>query len=75
MATKLKVSNKKGPIEYPPDHEPGMRVPHGGSSCARCEYLNEKKECSNQYFIRWNGSGKLPAAPEDYCSDWFESAD
>jgi hypothetical protein len=72
MATKLKVSKNKGPIEYPKDHQPGMKVPKGGSSCATCEYLTPDKECSNEYFVKWNGSGKLPAPPDEYCSDWYE---
>lgn len=61
--------------EYPPDHKAGMRVPKGGSSCASCEYYKGKMICGNEYFIRWNGSAKIPApAPDEYCSDWFEEA-
>lgn len=71
MAVKLKVVNKKGPIEYPPDHKPGMRVPKGGSMCANCEYFNGVDSCNNKYFIEWNGSGKLPAPANEYCSDWY----
>lgn len=70
---KVKVPKSKGPIEYPADHKPGMIVPKGGSSCFSCEYLNKNKECTNKYFIRWNGSGKLPAPPDQYCSDWYEN--
>jgi len=62
---------KKGPIEYPKDHKPGMKVPKGGSSCSSCEYLKDGM-CTNEYFIKWNGSGKLPAPPDEYCSDWYE---
>lgn len=67
----------KGKIEYPADHEPGMRVPKGGSSCAKCEYLKDKNKrlCGNEYFIKWNGSDKIPAPVNEYCSDWFESKD
>lgn len=75
MATKLKVSKSKGPIEYPKDHKPGMKVPKGGSSCASCEYLKNGDECSNDYFVRWNKSSKLPAPADQYCSDYYEPAD
>jgi hypothetical protein len=68
---KVKVSKSKGPITYPPDHKPGMKVPKNGSSCSSCEYL-KAGECTNEYFIKWNGSGKLPAPPDEYCSDWYE---
>lgn len=61
--------------EYPDDHQPGMKVPKGGSSCAKCEYLGSNgKSCTNEYFVKWNGSAKLPAPADQYCSDWFETA-
>lgn len=68
---KIKVNRGKGPITYPEDHKPGMKVPKGGSSCSSCEYLKDG-ECINKHFIEWNGSGKLPAMPDEYCSDWYE---
>jgi len=60
--------------EYPSDHKPAMVVPEGGSSCSKCEYWekDKPKECGNEYYIRWNGSGKIPTSPDKYCSDWFE---
>ncbi len=67
---------------YPPDHQPGMRVPKGGSNCAKCEYLgDDKKTCKNQYFIAWGGPNKpvgsdvIPGKIDEYCSDWFEPKD
>ena len=40
----------EGKAEYPPDHEPGMRVTKGGSMCANCEYWVEKGNlCNNKY--------------------------
>jgi hypothetical protein len=63
-------------VQYPPNHKPGMEVPKGGSSCASCEYLNsDKKTCSSQYFIKWNGSERIPMPdgdPTRYCSDFYE---
>lgn len=59
--------------QYPANHVPGMRVPKGGSSCGSCEYYKGMMTCGNEYFIRWNGSNKIPApAADEYCSDWYE---
>lgn len=64
----------KGEAEYPPNHKPGMKVPKGGSCCANCEYLKDAKKriCGNKYFIKWNGSSKIPGKIDEYCSDWYE---
>ena len=59
----------------PPNHQPGMAVPKGGSSCASCEYFKGDMKCGQPDFIKWNGSDKIPAkSPDEYCSDWWESA-
>ena len=70
--TKIKVPNKKGPIEYPKDHQPGMRVTKPGSSCSNCEYVQGDR-CTNEYFQKWMGSDKIPAPIDEYCSDWWHS--
>jgi hypothetical protein len=59
---------------YPPDHEPAMEVPRGGSSCASCIYLKDAKLrlCTNRHFIKWNGGPTLPYPADRFCSDWFE---
>lgn len=63
-------------FQLPKDHQPGIRVPKGGSSCASCEYYKGGMKCGNKYFIKWNGSDKIPAkAPDEYCSDWYEPLD
>lgn len=59
-------------IDYPKDHQLGMRVPKGGSDCAKCEYLAGERRCGNDYFIRWNGSNRIPAPTDQYCCDMFE---
>ena len=61
---------------FPPDHQPGMRVPKGGSNCEKCKYLKdpEKKICGNSDFVKWNGSEIIPGEIDSYCSDWFEPA-
>ena len=61
---------------YPEDHVPGMRVPKGGSNCAKCEYLADNKtDCTNKHFQKWNGGPKIPGKIDEYCSDWFETKD
>lgn len=57
---------------YPADHQVGIRVPKGGSDCAKCEYLKANGDCRNKNFIAWNGSGTLPAPADEYCCDFFE---
>jgi broad specificity phosphatase PhoE len=73
----FKKKEKNGnTVAYPPDHKPGMKVPKGGSSCAKCEYLmDDKISCRNEYFIRWNGSKTIPAPIDSYCSDWFDTGE
>lgn len=67
------TSSVHGPAEYPPDHQPGMRVPKGGSSCSSCRYLSDDgRHCGNSYFQKWNGSDELPEPADEYCSDWYE---
>lgn len=62
--------------QYPPDHQAGMQVPKGGSSCASCKYLGpDQASCTNDYFVQWNGGPQLPAPPDEYCSDWYEPAE
>lgn len=75
-AREVLSNNGKGKVGYPPDHEPGMAVPKGGSSCATCEYYKGRMRCGNKFFARWNGSDKIPASsPDEYCSDWYEQLD
>ena len=64
----------KGEFQLPEEHKAGMIVPKGGSSCANCKFLSEdKKNCGNKYWIKWNGGDtKLPAPADEYCSDWFQ---
>lgn len=74
MATiKLKVSKTNKPT-YPADHKAAMKVTKGGSMCKNCEYVNGQK-CTNEYFIKWNGSDIIPAPTDEYCSDWWEAED
>lgn len=65
---------------YPPDHELGMRVPKGGSSCSKCQFVSEDgTRCANKGFQAWQADkGKkdpsnLPAPADEYCCDNFKT--
>lgn len=61
---------------YPADHQPGMKVPQGGSMCANCKFLgDDRKTCTQEDFVKWNGSDVIPGEIEEYCSDFYEPAD
>lgn len=62
--------------QYPKDHKPAMRVPHGGSMCANCKYLKDREKglCGEPNFVKWNGSDKIPGKIDEFCSDWYEPA-
>lgn len=62
----------KGPITYPPDHVPGMKVPKGGSSCLSCSYYIGNNKCGSKYFQKWMKSDVIPFPAAEYCSDWYE---
>lgn len=65
----------KGPVKLPKDHQAGMKVPRGGSMCANCHYLGkDRKTCTEENFIAWNGSKFIPGDIQEYCSDWYEPA-
>lgn len=63
-----------GVFQLPPDHQPAMKVPEGGSSCANCRFLtvkNGEEHCTSEYFIEWHGESKLPYPSSQFCSDWY----
>jgi len=72
-----------GAFILPPDHQPAMRVPLPGSSCANCRYATiagDGPRCANPYYQQWAGTSQLidPVTrrrvmnPQEFCSDWFE---
>lgn len=78
-AEPLKLKLDKGEATYDTDHEPGMRVPKGGSSCATCKFLSsDRKHCSEKHFQKWRESlgaedpSALPYPADEYCTDWYE---
>lgn len=69
-----KKAKRKGvTITHGAGHELGMRVPEGGSDCAKCEYVRAEQKCSNVVFVRWKGNNDIPAAIDEYCCDEFEA--
>lgn len=67
----------EGPIEYPSNHKPGMRVTKGGSMCGNCEYwIEEGNKCGNKYWLKWNdGEAEIPYPADEYCCNWWEPTD
>ena len=74
---------KTSPPKLPSGHIAAMRVPKGGSICAKCEYLVKGKgltgrHCKEPNFIAWKGPNKpagsslIPLPIDEYCSDWFD---
>jgi hypothetical protein len=63
---------KKVP-KYPPDHQPVMKVPKGGSMCLNCKFLGrDKKSCISPEYIDFMGTSKLPYPADQMCSDWWK---
>ncbi len=60
--------------DYKEDHLVGMKVPNGGSSCAKCKHLVNKTQCDDKEFIDWNyGDPEIPAKDmNSYCCDFFK---
>lgn len=69
------AKDTKGALpKYPADHAVGMRVPKGGSDCAKCAHVNNANtECDQPQFVAWNGDRRLPAPATEYCCDFFET--
>jgi hypothetical protein len=61
--------------DYPDSHLLGMRVPAGGSSCARCSHVSaDGRQCDEKHFREWNEGSELPEEPHLYCCDFFSPA-
>ena len=71
----LTLALKPKAARYPVDHKPGMKVPKGGSNCAKCEYLKDREQrlCGNSNFIKWKGDDQIPVPVGIYCCDWFSA--
>ena len=73
------------PFRLPHDHQPGMRVPKPGSSCANCRFASitpDGPRCVNTHYQAWAGTsalidpktGQRVLDAQQYCSDWYEPA-
>lgn len=71
---KVKEPGAKQLPDYPADHEVGIRVPKGGSDCAKCEYV-DGQDCTQADFVKWNGSEVIPEPTDEYCCDFFEAGE
>jgi len=60
-----------GPITYPANHKPALRVPKGGSCCANCKFW-DGNDCESKEYQKWAGTDKIPVPPDEFCSDWWE---
>lgn len=73
------LAAETGKYELPPDHLFGMRVPEGGSNCAKCRFVSEDgSHCANSYYQDWRKSlGEdptlLPMSADRYCCDVFQA--
>lgn len=66
-----KALTHKGKLPiYPKDHKVGMRVPKGGSSCSKCEYVDGQK-CKEKHLIAWLGTDVIPAPTDSWCCDFY----
>lgn len=61
------------PVHYPANHLVGMRVPKGGSSCAKCEYV-DGQSCMQREFVKWNGVSTITFPVNEFCCDFFEAS-
>jgi hypothetical protein len=69
-----KIAGVVSGVEFPEDHAIGMKVPKGGSSCAKCVYVSDDQtQCGEPHFQEWNGSKDLPEKADEYCCDFFKS--
>lgn len=64
-------------VPLPKDHEPAIKVPKGGSSCASCKYFNkdgggEHGTCEAEGFHKFYGKKEIPVPADEFCSDWYE---
>ncbi len=67
-----------GRFLLPRNHQPGLRVPKGGSSCANCKFYSPVGgmygSCSSRYYQEWAGTALIPCEADSYCSDFYEPA-
>jgi len=68
----LREEKETSQLNFPPGFQPAKPVPQGGAMCANCAKWDKKKQlCKGQYYIKWNGDGKIPAEPVEYVCVWW----
>lgn len=70
--TEVLRSDKGKLPSYPANHQVGMKVPKGGSSCSKCEYVSGER-CRQEKWVRWHGGNLIPEPTDSYCCDFFEA--
>jgi len=69
---KLAKLVEQKPLDFPKGFQPAKVVPEGGAMCANCAKWNpETQLCEGQYYINWNGDGKIPTEPTKYVCIWW----
>ena len=64
--------NKSSELQFPEGFQPAKIVPKGGAMCANCSKWDKKSQlCKGQYYIEWNGNGKIPTNPTEYVCIWW----
>ena len=70
--TELLEKKQPEPLQFPDGFKPAKRVPEGGAMCANCAKWNKETQlCEGQYYIDWNGNGKIPTDPTKYVCIWW----
>lgn len=76
ISNEMEPTTETRPIDLGPDHKPFLRVADGGSSCLNCRFIVKTNDgqyhCTNEQFIKYEGTSKLPNDPENWCSDWYK---
>ena len=68
------LKENKTHLDFPDGFQPAKQVPDGGAMCANCaKWDKEKQLCEGQYYINWNGDGKIPTSPTKYVCIWWVS--
>jgi len=72
---KLRFKDEEVSFKFPAGFEPAKSVPNGeaGIMCYTCAKWNpDTKLCQGQYYINWNGNGKIPNDnPNEYACVWW----
>jgi len=72
LKNRLNEAKETPEFNFPEEFQPAKSIPQGGAMCANCAKWNKKKQlCEGQYYIDWNGNGKIPTEPTEYICIWW----